>query len=119
MWDSAKADALLLKVGQMCARNQRPEVPEVRPDEIKAKFDHYVREVAAGRDVDDLDVDDLDVEEVYALGDMRYVAPDEHNRLPGDVVKLLGIDPGSTYADALGAALTAVQISVARASGQQ
>jgi hypothetical protein len=79
------ADELWDTVGKMLARNQRQKV---KPDEVKRKFDAYVRDLAAGRTAID-----LSVEEVFELGEPD--TSEEH--LPQDVAELLGMKEGASY----------------------
>lgn len=84
------ADEMLYEVGQMFDRNQREEV---NPDEVKKKFDEYVRDLATGRTPKD-----LTVEEVWTLGDWDGCGED---LLPPDVAEALGFEQQATYGDAV------------------
>jgi hypothetical protein len=88
--EMTKADELLLRVGAMFERNQRQQV---NPDEVKRKFDEYVRDLAEGRTPID-----LTVEEVFALGDWDGCCED---MLPTDVAEALGLEPQTTYGEVI------------------
>ena len=86
-----KADELLLRVGEMFERNQRQKV---NSDEVKKKFDAYVRALAAGF----WTPKDLTVEEVWVLGAWDGCCAD---LLPPDVAKALGLEPQTTYGNVI------------------
>lgn len=89
-----KGDEMLYAVGKMFARNPRQEVD---PAAVCRKFDAYVRDLAAGRTPND-----LTVEEVWQLGESSL---DESEELPPDVARALGLEPESTYGEAVSAAI--------------
>jgi hypothetical protein len=87
-------DKLLYEVGLMLERN-KPEVPSDLAPLAKERFDTYVRALAEGRKATELTAD-----YIHALFD----GLESRVKLPDDVVELLGLRPGSDYADAFNAA---------------
>jgi hypothetical protein len=89
-----RPDKLLYEVGLMLERN-KPELPRDLAPLAKERFDTYVRALAKRRKATELTAD-----YIHALFDDI----ESRVKLPDDVVKLLGLRPGSDYADAFNAA---------------
>jgi hypothetical protein len=85
---------LLCKVGEMLERNQQPD-DGIDPDEVKKKFDRFVRELAAGRSDEDLTPDEIST--LSGMNSRRHNA----DWLPSDIADSVGLEKRSTYGDAI------------------
>ena len=90
-----KSKDLQFQLGAMVDRNRKEYIPAPDPDEVKKLFEHWVKETAAGRLVEDLTTDEI---EMLKRMDRRNRLSD---RVPEEIVAILGLEKRATYSMAI------------------